>query len=147
MKKTIISVALSLFIVCAFAEEKNVTIPEGVKKVFTAQYPNATKVEWSLEKAGEYEAEFKINKAEMSVVYDAVGNLLETETEIEESELPQAIKAKLAKDFEGYKIDEIEKSDAKGVTTFEMEAKKEKKEFGLVFDNNGKLLKQEEEKK
>ncbi|HNW51603.1 MAG TPA: PepSY-like domain-containing protein [Prolixibacteraceae bacterium] len=146
MKKTVITAVLSLLVVVSFAEEKKVTVPEVVKKAFAAQYANATKVEWELEKEGEFEAEFKLSKTEMSVVFDAAGNLIETETEIEESELPQAIKATLAKDFAGYKIDDAVKAEAKGVVTYEMEAKKEKKEFELVFDANGKLLKQEEEK-
>jgi hypothetical protein len=146
MKKTIISIALALFIISVFAEEKKVIVPEVVKKSFAAQYPSATKVEWGIEKAGEYEAEFKLNSTDMSVVYDEKGTALEIESEIKETDLPQAVKATLAKDFTGYKIDEFEKTDAKGVVTFEMEARKDNKEFELVFDSNGKLLKQEEEK-
>jgi hypothetical protein len=145
MKKTIIFVALALFMIGAFAEEKKVTVHEAVKKVFSAQYPNAAKVEWGLEKTGEYEAEFKLNNTDMSVVYDEKGTALEIESEIKEAGLPQAIKATLAKDFVGYKINEVEKAEAKGVITFEMEAKKDNKEFELVFDQNGKFLKQKAE--
>jgi hypothetical protein len=145
MKKTIISIALALLMVSVFAEEKKVSVPEVVKKSFAAQYPTANQVEWGIEKTGEYEAEFKMNNTDMSVVYDEKGTALEIESKIKEGELPQAVKATIAKDFTGYKIDEIEKIEAKGVTTFEMEAKKDKQEYELVFDNNGKLLKQEAE--
>ena len=126
--------------------EKQVNVPELVKKEFAAKYPKATKVKWGIEKPGEYEAEFDLNKSEMSVVIDEKGNVLEVETEIKEAELPQAIKATIAKDFAGYKIGEVEKSDAKGVVSYEMEAKKDKTEFELVFNGNGKLLKKEEKK-
>jgi hypothetical protein len=146
MKKTFISVGLALLMVCACAQEKKVTVPEAVKKAFAAQFPNATKVEWGLEKPGEFEAEFKLNNVEMSANIDEKGTLLETETEIKESDLPQAVKSTLAKDFAGYKIEEILKADAKGIITFEMTAQKDKKEFVLEFDINGKLLKQAEEK-
>lgn len=146
MKKSILTLAFALIMVVAFAEEKKVVVPEAVKKAFAAQFTNATKVEWSLEKVGEYEAEFKMNNAEMSAVLDEKGMLIETETEIKESELPQAIKATLDKDFAGYKIEEIEKAEAKGIITYELAAEKGEKEFELVFDANGKLLKQEEEK-
>jgi hypothetical protein len=145
MKKTIISVALALIMVGAFAEEKKVTIPDMVKKAFSVQYPNVAKVEWSLEKTGEYEAEFKLNNTDMSVVYDEKGTALEIESEIKEIELPQDVKATIAKDFAGYKISEVEKTDAKGVITFEISAEKGEKEFELVFDKNGKLLKQKME--
>lgn len=139
-----------LFSTYAMAQEKKeskiVNVPELVKKEFTKKYPAATKVKWSLEKAGEYEAEFNMNKKEMSVVIDEKGHLIEIETEIKEAELPQALKATLAKDFAGYKIDECEKAEAKGVVTYEMEARKDKIEYELVFDSKGKLLKKEEKK-
>jgi hypothetical protein len=146
MKKTFISVGLAMLIVGACAQEKKVIVPDAVKKAFTAQFTNATKIEWGLEKPGEFEAEFKLNKVEMSANFDEKGTLLETESEIKESDLPQAVKATLAKDFGGYKIDEVLKAEAKGVTTFELTSQKDKKEFVLEFDINGKLLKQAEEK-
>ncbi len=145
--------ALALFLLNVHAQEKKeatepekqINAPEAVKSAFAAQYPNVTKVKWSLEKPGEYEAEFDLNKTEMSVLYDEKGTLLESETEIKESDLPAAVKSALTKDFAGYKITEFEKCDAKGVVTYEMEAKKDNKEYELVFDKTGKLIKQKEE--
>jgi hypothetical protein len=153
MKTAILSILLALFLVNACAQEnkqkgeKKVKVPELVKKAFATKYPKATKIEWGLEKEGEYEVEFKMGKSEMSVVLDEKGDVLEVESEIKESELPQAIKTTLAKDFIGFKLDEIEKAEAKGVTSYEMEAKKDKAELELVFDAAGKLLKKEEKKK
>ncbi len=106
-----------------------------------------------MEKPGEFEAEFTLNGVETSALVDAKGTLLETEAEIKESELPQAVKATIAKYFTGYKLDEIEKAtDVKGVTTFEMEAAKGKDKLEISFDASGKLLgkeslKEEKEKK
>jgi len=153
MKKIILTITLAVFLLNAYAQEnkekkdKKVNVPELVKKAFTDKYPLAKKVEWSLEKEGEYEAEFYLNKAEMSVNIDAKGNVLEVETEISETELPQSVKTALAKDFVGYKLDEIEKAEANGVIAYELEAKKEKKKYELVFDASGKVLKKEEKKK
>jgi len=80
-------------------------------------------------------------KVEQSVLVDAKGNIIETEIEIKESELPQAVKAAIAKNFAGYKLDEITKAtDAKGVVAFEMEANKGKEKLAIEFDSNGKLL-------
>lgn len=152
MKRIMVFMLIGLFSTVVIAQkkerdnEKRVTVPEVVKQIFTKQYPSVKKVKWGIEKPGEYEAEFDFNKAEMSTVYDEKGILLETETEIKESDLPQAIKSTLAKDFAGYKIKEYEKNEAKGIVTYEMEAKKDKKKFELVFDSNSKLLKQEEKK-
>ena len=154
MKTTVLSIVLLLFLFNSSAQEnkekeknkKQADVPELVKKAFVAKYPKATKVKWSLEKPGEYEAEFNLNKSEMSAVFDEKGNCLEVETEIKQSELPQGIKTSLAKDFAGYKIGEVEKAEANGATNYEMEAKKDKVKYELVFDNSGKLIKKEEKK-
>lgn len=154
MKKAIVSAALALIVLNGYSQEKKevskshkpLNVPGVVKQAFAAQYPKAAKVKWSLEKPGEYEAEFDLNKAEMAALYDSKGALIESEKKIKESDLPQVIKSTLAKDFTGYKIAEIEKAEAKGVVSYEMEAKKGKKEYELVFDKTGKLLKQEAEK-
>jgi hypothetical protein len=152
MKNKMLIALLVLFSSYAMAQEKKgspkpekqVNVPELVKKEFSAKYPKASKIKWGLEKPGEYEAEFDLNKSKMSVVIDEKGNVLDVETEIKEAELPQTVKATLVKDFAGYKIAELEKADAKGIISYEMEAKKDKAKFEIVFDINGKLLKKEE---
>jgi uncharacterized membrane protein YkoI len=127
-------------------EGKEVSVPAAAKSAFATQFPKAEKVKWSLEKPGEYEAEFVQNKVEISVVFDEKGTLLEKETEIKESELPQAVKSAIAKDFNGYKLEEIDKAVAKGVTSYEIEVGKDKKSYELTFDANGKLLNKKEKK-
>lgn len=155
MKKTILLMALLAFLFNTQAQtvkekpksKAKLIVPEVVKSAFKSAYPAVTKVKWDMEKTGEYEAEFKINKVEVSVVYDEKGNLLETETEIKFSDLPQAVKDAIAKDFAGYKIEEIEKVEKKGVISYEMEVEKGKMEYELTYDLNGKLLNKEEKKK
>lgn len=154
MKKIILSAALIIFILSAQAQQKKesskqvkkIIIPELVKKSFATKYPNVKKAKWDFEKPGQYEAEFNLGKVETSVLIDEKGNILEVETEMHKKDLPQPILNTLATDFIGYKFDEVEKVEAKGITTYEMEAKKGKEEFELVFDINGKLLKKEVEK-
>jgi hypothetical protein len=144
---------LTLFVCMAFvagvsAQKPKGEIPAAAKTGFAAKFPAAQKVKWSIEKPGEFEVEFTLNKVEQSALVDAGGNLLETEVEIKAGELPQAVKAAIAKDFAGFKFDEIEKStDAKGAVSFEMEAAKGKDKLEISFDSNGKLLAKEPLKK
>jgi uncharacterized membrane protein YkoI len=154
MKKTILLLALPIIMVNAYSQEKKensenekqVTVSEIIKKAFTKEFPKVEKVKWSEEKAGEFEAEFVMNKIEMSANFDSKGNLIETESEIKESDLPQAIKSVLTKNFAGYKLNEFEKSEAKGIIKYEIEAKKDGIEYELVFDHTGKIISQKEEK-
>ena len=131
----------SFYCIQAQDKSKKVEVPAAVKSALYAKYPKAEKVNWGLEKQGEYEAEFLLNGIESSANFDSKGQFLEFETEIAESELPQAIKGTLQKDFTGYKIDEVAKStNSKGIVNYEMEATKGKGKFEISFDANGKLL-------
>lgn len=144
MKKLLTLLVCIIFVAFSFAQKPNDEVTAAAKTAFTAKYPTAKKVTWSVEKPGEFEVEFTLNKVESSALYDATGKLLETEGEIKEAALPQAVKATIAKDFADYKLDEIEKAtDAKGSTSYEMEAAKGKEKLEISFDANGKLLSKE----
>lgn len=148
MKKIFLILLCVSFVMSTMAQEtKKVDVPAAAKTAFAAKFPQAQKVEWGMEKPGEYEAEFVLNGVESSAVYDARGSLIELETEIKQNDLPQSVKTTLAKDFAGYKIGEIAKNtDAKGVVVYEIEASRDKKSYELVFDNTGKLTRKEESK-
>ncbi len=141
MKKLLALLVCVTFVVGVSAQKPKEEIPAAAKAGFAAKYPAAKSVKWSIEKPGEFEVDFTLNKVEQSVLIDPKGNLIESEIEIRESELPQAVKATLAKDFAGYKLDEVTKAtDAKGVVAFEMQAAKGKDKLAVEFDANGKLL-------
>jgi len=144
MKKLMTLLVCMVFVAFSFAQKPKEEAPAAAKAAFTAKYPTAQKVKWSVEKPGEFEVEFTLNKIATSALYDATGKLLETEGEIKESQLPQAVKATIAKDFAGYKLNEVEIStDAKGAETYEMEAVKGKSKLEISFDMNGKILSKE----
>ncbi len=144
MKKFITLLVCLVFVASSFAQKPKEETPAAAKAAFAAKYPTAEKVKWGVEKPGEFEVEFTLNKIATSALYDAAGKLLETEGEMKESQLPQAVKATISKDFAGYKLDEIEIStDAKGSVTYEMEAVKGKNKLEISFDENGKLLSKE----
>jgi len=144
MKKLLTLFVCMVFVDFSFAQKPKEEAPAAAITAFATKYPAAQKVKWSVEKPGEFEVEFTMNKVESSALYDATGKLLETEGEMKESQLPQAVKATIAKDFASYKLDEIEIStDAKGAVTYEMEAVKGKSKFEISFEENGKLLSKE----
>jgi len=148
MKKILSLLICLLFVGSISAQKSKQEIPATAKTAFAAKFPTAQKAKWSIEKPGEYEVEFTLDKMESSALFDAAGTLIETETEINQSELPSAAKTTLAKDFAGFKLDEIERStDAKGIISYEMEAVKGKEKLELCFDANGKLTSKEPLKK
>jgi hypothetical protein len=148
--KKILMISLCVgFILSGYAQkQKKEEIPAPAKTAFAVKFPKAQKVKWSIEKPGEFEAEFTLNGVESAALYDANGQLIETETEIKEAALPQTVKNTIAKDFAGYKINEIEQIiDSKNIVSYEMVARKGNREYELEFLTNGKLLKKDEKKK
>jgi len=144
MKKLMTLFVCMVFVAFSFAQKPKEETPAAAKAAFAAKFPTAQKVKWGVEKPGEFEVEFTLNKIATSALYDATGKLLETEGEMKEAQLPQAVKATIARDFAGYKLDETEIStDAKGAIAYEMEAVKGKSKLEISFDVNGKLLSKE----
>jgi len=116
-------------------------VPAPVQKAFSMGYPDATSVKWEKEN-GNYEASFEIKEAETSVVYAPNGTMLETEKEIETTELPASISDYVKTHYKGQKIKEASKiTDAAGMVTYEAEIKG----MDLIFDSKGTFVKEMKE--
>jgi uncharacterized membrane protein YkoI len=112
--------------------DEKAEVSDEVKTALNKAYPNATDVEWDKE-GKDFEASFENGDEELSVVFDAIGNILETEKEIEFTELPEVVKAAL----EGKKISEAAIITKNGKTFYEAEVAGK----DLIFDENGKTTK------
>lgn len=146
MKKSILATSLALIIGggALFAQQKEkkmkTEVPTTVLIAFHKDYPQVKNVDWDAED-GVYEADFKLNKQEISVTYSANGQKQETETEIQVNQLPPNAKAYILKNNLG-KIKEAAKIvNADGTITYEAEVKK----GDVMFDQNGNFLKLKED--
>ena len=83
-------------------------IPVIVQDAFKKQFPTITDVDWEQEGA-DYEAEFENGEVETSVVINASGVILETETEMEPNTLPKAILDYVETNYKGQKVKEAAK--------------------------------------
>lgn len=120
-------------------------VPAPVTAAFKSKFPDAAKVKWEIENKNEYEAEFELKGSEMSTSYDPSGKWLQTETDIQVTELPSAVTASIHKDFPDHKINEASKiSSLKYGTCYEAEVQKGKEQLDIVFSAEGKLLSKEQ---
>ena len=101
-----------------------------------ASFPDAKSVKWSKED-NNFEAEFTLNKQEMSCVISATAELLETETEMAVKDLPANIKSNIETTYPGSKINEAAKIEKKGIITYEAEAKIGADSYDLIYDKDG----------
>jgi hypothetical protein len=115
-------------------------VPPTVLSAFKTGHPGVTHVKW--EKEGpNYEGEFKTDGKEQSVVMDAQGAVLETETQIAGNELPAPIKEYLEKNYKGAKIGETSMIiSASGELKYEVEIRNK----DLLFDSAGNFLRAED---
>jgi len=132
---------LILFVAFACAQQNN-NVPNAVSSKFKTLYPEAEELEWSKEDPN-FEAEFELNDIEMSVVFDAEGKVLETETEIKMEDLPEPVKLSLKNDFDGYEAEEPAKLEKNGEVFYEVELEKGDVEFDGIFSKDGKLVNKE----
>ena len=138
MKKYSIAALILLVGLSASAQKlKDDDVPGIVKTSFDKQYPGV-KAKWEKED-GNYEAGFKKDGKTMSVLYDPMGTLKETEVVIKEAELPAATLDYLKTNYKGKKIKETAKV-TKADGTINYEAEIEGKD--VVFDGNGKFIKE-----
>jgi hypothetical protein len=139
MKKSIILiVVLSMISFSAFSQKNP---PENVKKELYKKYATAQSIKWDNEEKNEWEAEFTMEGKKMSASFDNSGKWLESETVINEKELPASVEITLNKDFTGYKKGHIEIFESPAMNGFEIGLKKGETSLEVIFDNKGNILK------
>lgn len=116
-------------------------VPEAVESAFKAKYPGENDPDWRIDKNGNFESHFKKKGEHYRADFSPAGNWIETESSISKKDLPDAIKDKLKKDYDDYKIVELEKVDsaAKGAF-YDVELKKDGKKMDVEFRADGSIL-------
>jgi Putative beta-lactamase-inhibitor-like, PepSY-like len=139
MKKLALIMVAAMITSLTFAQKlQEKDVPASVKTAFQKNFPQAKVEKWEKEGVN-FEAEFELNKSEQSVLFDAQGGIIETEIEIEISELPNGIVDYVKTNYKGQSVKEAAKiSDTKGTLTYEAEIKG----MDLLFDSNGKFIKE-----
>lgn len=116
-----------------------VTPPEAVGRAFAAAYPSVTDVMWEREGDG-YEAGFRLDGTDTSVVYAADGTPGLVETEIAVGDLPAGVAAALARDHAGQRVTEAARQTEHGQTRYEAEVTVDGVATDLVFMEDGTLV-------
>jgi hypothetical protein len=118
-------------------------VPVVVRQAFHEKFPGATKVAWKL-KSPTYDAEFLVNKAEVTVKFDASGKWQETESAIARSKVPAPVNETIAKQFGGYKV--IETQDMQRVDDarlrYEIHLENAKEIVKVMFYADGTIITQ-----
>ena len=137
----VLALALVTTTAASFAQVRK--IPAEVTEAFKQKYPSATNVEWR-DKLSNFSAVFDSDNVHYEARFNSKGEWQLTENEIDESDLPEAVrdgydKSKYA-DWEIGKVDKIELSD--GSFQYRVEAvKNDVRKKNLYFNSEGRLVK------
>jgi hypothetical protein len=139
MKKLFIMITTTALIALSACGQKlkESQVPAATRAAFAKQYPGI-KGSWEKEN-GNYEANFKQAGKTMSAVIEKNGTIVETETAIPVSDLPQSASAYIKEHYKGAKIQEAAKIvKAGGEVNYEAEINHK----DVVFDAKGKFIKE-----
>lgn len=115
---------------------KESDVPAAVLASFNQLYPSTNVIGWDLID-GNYLANFKFNGNSMSVLFAATGSVIETTTEILESQLPKNCTDYCAKYYAGKQIKSAYKTiDAQGRVFYKVDIDKTL----LLFDSSGNFI-------
>lgn len=116
-------------------------VPAPVSAAFAQAFPKAVDVEWK-QKGEQYKVDFEqgLFRNDHEVWYDASGKLLRHEEEAAASDLPEAVKAAIAKEFPGFRTDDVERIEAEGAITWIVELQKGPEEWKVAYGPDGQQL-------
>jgi uncharacterized membrane protein YkoI len=135
---------------CSFSgceeEESLITLPNSITNYITTNYSTYTIEESELEitcdSTDVYEVELEDGRDEVEFVFDMEGNLLYSETEIKDSDLPTAVSSSITTNFANYISDNeaYQMNMADGSIQYEVELENGTAELEVIFAADGTVL-------
>lgn len=135
----IIFTIISMSVSCQ--DSKKLKVPQSVEANFMSKYPGENDPDWALDSNGFWEAHFKVDGEKYRADFQSNGLWLETENSIKDSELPEAIKEAIKRDYNDEIITEVERVQhhSKGLF-YDVEFKKQGKNMDVEYRENGTVL-------
>jgi len=141
-KILIISLTFCLISLTA-CKQASVEPPALVKAAFEQKFKDVVNVNWGSENATEWEAEFSLDDVDYTANFNAEGIWLETEYQIPESDVPEAVLQTLENDFTDYEIGESEISETAEGMKYEFLINTLEEEYEVSISSEGLLIKKE----
>lgn len=141
--KKLVFVLCGIFLLAQGLSAQIRKIPAAVTESFKTKYGSATNVEWK-DRLTSYVATFEADGKKHEAYFDEDGSWKQTETPIEETELPASVKDGFDKskytDWEIGEVERIEKNDNN--TEYRIQIRKgDIRKKNLLFTSEGKLKK------
>jgi hypothetical protein len=147
MKKAIfVGFSIVFFTASAWSQRGKMSLsPDNAKIIvaFDSKFSQATKVGWDRDEDEIWYAHFQWEKKDYLVSYTEKGQWLETEYRIKKGDVPEDILAILLKDFDGYKIDDVEISETPTGLFYGFSLVKGKEVIDVMINPTGEAVRKE----
>lgn len=111
-------------------------VPSVVQNAVQSGFSAAADIEWE-KKNDLYEAEFKLDSVEHSVLVDASGKIIAHKSDMTLLNVPAQVKTAIGRET-GYKVDDLEKLEIDGIPYYQVEFEaKGKKDKKVVYAADG----------
>jgi uncharacterized membrane protein YkoI len=135
---------ISILSIAQDIQQKNV--PAVVLNAFQLKFPNATEMQWKLEK-GNYRIGFEVNNKDNSLVINDKGRLLSHQQDLYVSEIPKIVMETIQSKVAFFDVNDADKLEENGTIVYKIYAKINEKSHEFRLDDKGKLLKYTKELK
>ncbi len=115
MKKIIVTLAIAVSTLSAFANDENVN--QRVLNAFRTEFATAKEVEWTVG-SNYYKATFVYNESYVFAYYNESGELLGLTRYVSPVDLPLALQNSLKKNYEGYWISDLFEAAKNDATSY-----------------------------
>ncbi len=126
-------------------DDKMVALPEAVKNYISDKYPgydvDESEQETSCTGTTVYDVTLEKGKTEVELTFDAEGSFLYSESDIQPSDLPQAVKDGIAANYAGFSTEEASRMDmADGSKQYEVELKNGAAQKEVLLTEGGTVI-------
>ncbi|WP_224996742.1 hypothetical protein [Cesiribacter sp. SM1] len=141
MLKAKFLIILSVLFVSCDNETAPENVPEAVKSGLQAQFPDVRVLEWEALNQN-YAAEFNIDNIPYEVLVSREGKILKYKYDILESELPEAVRATIRREYSEVPIADTEVLVYEGKKYYQAHFDDELRDYWLVFSEDGQRVDQ-----
>ncbi|MDZ4793307.1 MAG: hypothetical protein SGI83_03430 [Bacteroidota bacterium] len=133
MKKMIVTLAIAVSTLSAFASDENVN--QKVLEAFNTEFTSAKEVEWTVG-TDYYKATFNYNGKYVFAFYNDNGELLGLTRYIQPADLPLALQNNLKKNYEGFWVSDLFESSKHNETNYYITLENADTKIVLKSSNN-----------
>lgn len=125
--KTIKTIAASLILLLTLSlnaqDLKTTIVPQSFTEGLLKEYPNAKEIEWK-KNGTDFKVEFEVNQLDHEIWFNKDGLKVRLEQHVVKTTLPKNIADVIKRDYPGFSIDSVKKTEKDGVITYEVEIEK-----------------------